>query len=138
MLMRALKNYWLRAILFSILGLGISFGANASTDNKNPKTVKKEIKEAKVQTTQWFVYSASSHPTNLTDASNPNNYTLVTNPSELCAGSNNLCAIRAQVDMSNPAVPKPIITGQPIQTELNNYFDPLAPGYDEDQIVQKD
>lgn len=126
------------ATLLAFFIIGSASFANAATDHDNPKKVKKEVKADKVQSTQWFVYSASSHPTNLTDASNPNNYTLVTDPSELCSGESNLCAIKAEVDMSNPSTPRPLIAGKTIQTELSNYFNPASPGYDDTVIVQKD
>jgi len=92
--MRALKNNWLRAILFSILGLGISFGANASTDNKNPKTVKKEVKASTLQTSFFYEYTSTS--TAEADIKNINNYVRrATNP---CTGASDVCGVLLPTD----------------------------------------
>lgn len=88
--MRALKNNWLRAILFSILGLGISFGANASTDNKNPKTVKKEVK----------VLTLQSWDFNGTNSSSASDYQHAL-PTTVCGGDQQICQIQAPADLIN-------------------------------------
>lgn len=92
--MRALKNNWLRAILFSILGLGISFGANASTDNKNPKTVKKEVKASTLQTSFFYEYTSTS--TAEGDIKNINNY--VRRAANPCNGASDVCGILLPTD----------------------------------------
>lgn len=59
--MQILKTNWLRAILFSILGLGISFSANAA--NEKGKT-KEGAKTDKALTTVIFRYEAPTGVSN--------------------------------------------------------------------------
>lgn len=136
--MRTLKSKG----LFASLALSVLFMVgSAATAHANEPDKEKEKKnqpkvEAKTLAPQWFVYSASSHPTNASDAKNQNNYTPVGDPSDLCDGATNLCAILAEPDLSNPSNPRPLITGQQIETEIDNYFSPSSP-HDEEMIVQK-
>lgn len=85
--METLKRNCLRAILFTMLGLGISFGANASSDLKDPKPVKKVVKKQNTSSTKQTVYiyhlDASG---NIGTVANPN-------PPECSEDSGTYCSV---------------------------------------------
>ncbi|WP_113652001.1 DUF6520 family protein [Pedobacter namyangjuensis] len=103
--MKTLKNFM--PLLALVLGIGLVFTQSAF------KSV------ASAQEERWFVYTASDHPTNVTDAKQPGNYTMLDlNELPACEGSEDLCAIRATVDAGQPD-----ISGS-VATAIDDYFDP--------------
>lgn len=124
--MSTLKTNWLSAILFSILGLGISFGTNASTDKENPKTVKKEVKAKNTKkaltTTMWFDLNVSSSTT----PANPNDTDAEIigegSPTPSCQPTNtaDVCGIELDVTDILASNPGYVFDGKTVQQLLND------------------
>ncbi len=101
--METIKRNWLKAILFTMLGLGISFGTNASTDKDNPKTIKKEVKASDIQTSFFYEYTSTS--TAEVDIKNINNY--VRRASSPCNGLSDVCGVLLPTDTGLDNHPAP-------------------------------
>lgn len=81
--------------------------------------------------TRWFVYSASDHPLNETQAKNPANYTMLgAEEQPPCDGEQDLCAIRADVVSGQPD-----ISGN-VESAIEAYFY-TTPSVDAAYISQK-